>query len=256
MHWIARTGRSSEASTMSGLSRRASRSLSRASLHLLAALAMLALLPALSSAAPITYNFTSGSVALLAILDDGAQTSVLSGPSPVHLLLGGTYVAFDPDLGANGTITGLQLVPATTIHLDLDETLQGLDSISVTNAQINHLVGGGSIVLPTNEFYIATEVTGDVSGFLPGGIPFGPQSVSSIDSATYGDLSFSGNTVTLNIHGINIARFAQLPGPGPDVIVKANFTFVGVVPEPGTALLLGLGLGGLAVRRNGRAGAR
>ncbi len=204
------------------------------------------IVPGFAAAAPITYNFSSGSVNLYAILDDGGQTSVLSGPSPVNALLGGTFVTFDPDLGPYGTVTGLQLIPATTLNLDLDESLVGLDTISVENAEINHVIGGGSVVLATNEFYIATVVTGDVSGFLPGGIPFGPQSVSSLNSATYGDLSFSGNTVTLNIHGINIARFAQLPGPGPDVLVKANFTFVGVIPEPGTAILLGLGLGALS----------
>lgn len=205
--------------------------------------------PSLTAAAPITYTFDSGSVNLSAILDDGSLTSVLEGPSPINVLLGGTSVTFDAAVGPYGTITGLQLIPATTLNLDLDEALVGLDTVSVSNAQINHQVGGSSLVLPTNEFYIATIVTGDISGFLPGGIPYGPTSVTSLDSASYGDISFSGNTVTLNLHGINIARFAQLPGPGPDVIVKANFTFVGVIPEPGTALLLGLGLGGLAAGR-------
>jgi hypothetical protein len=201
--------------------------------------------PSFAAAAPVTYAFDSGTVALSALLD-GSLTSVLEGPSPINILLGGTSVTFDADIGPNGTITGLQLVPSTTLNLDLDESLVGLDTISVTNAQINHQVGGTSLVLPTNEFYIATVVTGDVAGFLPGGIPFGPTSVTSLDSASYGDISVSGNTITLNLYGINIARFAQLPGPGPDVLVKANFTFVGVIPEPGTALLIGLGLGGLS----------
>ena len=205
--------------------------------------------PSFVSAAPITYTFNSGSVNLTAILDDGSLTSVLEGPSPVSVLLGGTSVTFDADLGSNGTITGLQLIPATTLNLNLNEGLVGLDTISVSNAQINHQVGGSSVVLPNNEFYIATIVTGDVSGFLPGGVPYGPVSVTSLDSATFGDLSISGNQITLNLFGVNVARFPQLPGPGPDVLVKANFTFVGVIPEPGTAILLGLGLGGLAAGR-------
>ena len=46
----------------------------------------------------------------------------------------------------------------------------------------------------------------------------------------------------LGIFGVNIATFRQVNNPGPDIIVKADFTFIGtLVPEPGTALLLGLG---------------
>lgn len=209
----------------------------------------LLVVPALATAAPITYVFTSGTVTLRAILDDGTVTSVLSGPTPVHVLLGGTSVTFDPAGGINGSLIDFELVPASLIHLDLDESLVGLDTISVANARLVNDTSTQSFVSPAGDFFVNTIITADVSGFLPGGIPFGPESVTSIDSAVTGNLGIAGDTITFNLSGINIARFAQLPGPGPDVLVKADFTFIGVIPEPGTALLLGLGLGALAARR-------
>lgn len=221
----------------------------------LAAATIFALLlaPVLASAAPITYAFTSGTVTLRAILDDGTVTSVLSGPTPVNVLLGGTSVTFDPAGGINGSLIDFELVPASLLLLDLDESLVGLDTISVANARLVNDTSTQSFVSPTGEFFVNTIITADVSGFLPGGIPFGPESVTSIDSEVTGNLGVAGDTITFNLAGINIARFAQLPGPGPDVLVKADFTFIGtVVPEPGTALLIGLGLAGLSAARRGR----
>jgi hypothetical protein len=218
-------------------------------------LALLALLvvPTFASAAPITYQFTSGTVTLRAILDDGTVTSVLSGPSPVSVLLGGTSVTFDPAGGINGSLIDFELVPASVLNLDLNEALVGLDTISVLNARLVNDTSTQSFVSPTGEFFVNTIMTGDVSGFLPGGIPFGPESVTSLDSEVTGTLGLAGDSITFNLSGINIARFAQLPGPGPDVLVKADFTFFGVVPEPGTALLIGLGLAGLSASRRANA---
>lgn len=218
-----------------------------------AAIGALLLAPALASAAPITYAFTSGTVTLRAILDDGTVTSVLSGPSPVHVLLGGTSVTFDPDGGINGSLIDFELVPASLLELDLDESLVGLDTISVANARLVNDTSTQSFVSPIGQFFVNTIITADVSGFLPGGIPFGPESVTSIDSEVTGSLGVAGDTITFNLAGINIARFAQLPGPGPDVLVKADFSFVGtVIPEPGTVLLIGLGLAGLSATRRSR----
>ncbi len=219
----------------------------------LAAIAVCLLAPGLVSAAPITYAFTSGTVTLRAILDDGTVTSVLSGPSPVNVLLGGTSVTFDPDGGINGSLIDFELVPASLLELDLDESLVGLDTISVANARLVNDTSTQSFVSPTGQFFVNTIITADVSGFLPGGIPFGPESVTSIDSEVTGSLGIAGDTITFNLAGINIARFAQLPGPGPDVLVKADFSFVGtVIPEPGTALLIALGLGTLSASRRAR----
>ncbi|MBY0398722.1 PEP-CTERM sorting domain-containing protein [Myxococcota bacterium] len=216
-----------------------------------AALASLVLLTlaSVAGAAPITYGFSSGSVTLRAVLD-GTATSVLAGPAPAQILLGGTSVTFDPTAGAYGTLTGLLLVPTTTINLDLDQNVVALDSVSIDNSSLTNQVGATGVLNLFGQFNIATVMSGDVSGLLPGNIAFGPQSASSLDSAASGLLGVSGDTLTLALTGVNIARFAQLANPsGPDVIVKADFTFVGIVPEPGTAILIGLGLGGLAATR-------
>ena len=202
--------------------------------------------PIVASAAPTTYHFSSGTVTLLAVLDDGAFTSVLSGPSPVSVLLGGTSVTFDPDGGINGSLIDFELVPASVLNLDLNQSLVGLDTIAVLNARLVNNPSFLTFVGPLGEFFANTIMTADVSGTLGGGGAFGPASVTLIESQVTGGLSISGNTVNFNLAGINIARFAQLPGPGPDVLVKANFSFVGVIPEPGTAILLGLGLAGLS----------
>ncbi|MFO0688746.1 MAG: PEP-CTERM sorting domain-containing protein [Myxococcota bacterium] len=219
-----------------------------ASVALLASLVLL-LVPALAGAAPTIYGFSSGSVTLRAVLD-GTTTSVLSGTTPVEILLGGTSVTFDPAAGSYGTLTGLLLVPTSTIDLDLDQSVVTLDTVSIDNSSLTNQVGSTAALNVFGQFNIPTVLSGDVSGTLPGNIPFGPQPATSLDSSASGLIGVSGDTLTLSLVGVNIARFAQLPaGSGPDVIVKADFTFVGIVPEPGTALLLGLGLGGLAAVR-------
>lgn len=217
---------------------------------LLASLALL--VPALAGAAPTTYGFSSGTMTLRAVLD-GTSTSVLSGPVPVEILLGGTSVTFDPAVGPYGTLTGLLLIPTTTINLDLDQAIVALDTVSIENSSLTNQVGSTGALNVFGQFDITTVLSGDVSGTIPAlpvSIPFGPESVTSIDSAAAGLIGVSGDTISLSMAGVNIARFRQLPiGSGPDVIVKADFTFIGIVPEPGTALLLGLGLGGLAAVR-------
>lgn len=221
----------------------------------LVALALGLLLPALAGAVPTVYNFTSGSVTLRAVLDDAQNTPILAGGAPVEILLGGTSVTFDAAAGPFGTLTGMLLIPASTINLDLDENVVSFDSVSIENSSLINEIGSTAALNAFGQFTIPTVLSGDVSGIIqPGNIAFGPEFASSLDSSAAGLLGVTGDTLTLGLTGVNIARFAQLPlGLGrPDVLVKADFTFVGVVPEPGTALLLGLGLAGLSASRRRR----
>ncbi|MEZ4332581.1 MAG: PEP-CTERM sorting domain-containing protein [Myxococcota bacterium] len=214
-------------------------------------LAALAVFLTPTIAASTTYNFTSGQVQITAVIQ-GTATSVLEpGTSPVTVPLGGSFVDFDALAGPNGTITGLELVPTGSFLLDLDQTVAGFDVIEISNAMLVESPGATGAVSGLGSFAIDTILSGTVTG-MGGPPPATP--ITSLQSGTSGIVGISGDTLTLGLFGINIATFQSLATPGVYVEVKADFTFVGhtVVPEPSTALLVGLGLSGLAFRGKGR----
>ena len=79
-------------------------------------------------------------------------------------------------------------------------------------------------------------------------VPFGFANFSAT-----GTIFVDGNS-QLELNGITLGQIdPDGPGGNPPLVLKADINFTGV-PEPGTALLLGLGIAGLAgVRRSGRA---
>lgn len=197
-------------------------------------------------AASTTYNFTGGQVQITAVIQ-GTATSVLEpGTSPVTVPLGGSFVDFNPLAGPNGSITGLELIPTGSFILDLDQTVAGFDIIQISNAMLVENPGSTGPVSGLGSFAIDTILSGTVTG-IGGPPPATP--ISSLQSGTSGIVGISGDTLTLGLFGINIATFQSLATPGVFVEVKADFTFIGVVPEPTTALMLGLGLCGLAAGR-------
>ena len=199
-----------------------------------------------ATAAPATYALDSGSAILRVTLDDGNATNVLTGTSTVNVTLDGSNVVFDPAASANGTLLSIVLTAAGPIDLDLDQNVVALDTLQITNSMLTNDVGATAALSGLGSFILDTLMSADVSGVFPDTSAFGPVAIQSQTSGATGSLAVSGNQLNLGIFGVNIATFAQTANPDPNapaVVVKADFTFVGtLVPEPGTALLLGLGL--------------
>ena len=209
----------------------------------LIALLLLYIAPSSAAAAPATY-FGSGT-ADLTVINTTLGGSALDQPTPVNIALGGSTVTVDLALGAHGTLLALKLMPQSSFTLDLDETQVALDVIEITNSMLTEALGATAALTSSGSFSLDTEMTGIVTGVT---IPFGPAPFADNTSGATGFLGVNGNQVTLGLVGVNVATFDSMgmpPGTG-DIEVKADFTFVGVIPEPGTALLLGLGLAGLA----------
>lgn len=212
-------------------------------------------------ATPQTYLFTSGNVVIRAI-NTNTNASVLSGPTSVNVPLGGTFVVFDPATGTNGTILDLQFVPLGDFTLVLDPIEAALREITVSNAMLINAPGSpddATADVVGNAFNLDTEMSADVSGFfpdisVPDDNPYPSTYYSSQTSTLGGSIFVNGNTLQLGILGVNIARFGTALDPySEDIQVKADFFFTStLVPEPGTALLMGLGLVGLAGARPNR----
>lgn len=217
----------------------------------LTTLAAVLLSPAIGTAA--TYFFTGGSVQLTAVIQ-GTTTSVLEpGTSPVTIPLGGSFVEFDLLAGPNGTVTGLELIPTGSFNLDLNQTVSGFDLVQISGASLVEALGATGVVSGGGSFAIDTVMSATITGV--GGPP--PATfVSSLQSGSTGILGVSGDTLTLGLFGINLATFASLNNPGEIIEIKADFSFIGVVPEPTTAILLGLGLAGLNAAGRRRRGWR
>jgi hypothetical protein len=222
----------------------------------------IALLLATSSAnaVPMIYAFDSGTATLSVTLDDVGQTNVLdptAQPSvTVNVALDGSQVVYDPIAGPpDGTLLSLMLTAATaslgslSIDLTMDSAQVDLTSLSIIDAMLNN-DSGASAILSGSSFLLDTIMDATVSGVRPDTSTFGPVPSSSLTSQATGSLFVSGSQINIGLFGINLATFAQIVAegdpPAPDIVVKADFTFVGtLVPEPGTALLLGMGLIGL-----------
>ena len=201
-----------------------------------------------AQAAPITYFFTGGSATVSATF---GTTTIGAGSIP----LTGTQVTFDaavPEVVSfSFDSTGPHVIPLTGI-------LTGT-SITLSNVQItpgvpftNFSVTGGPSVFNYTIGTVDVDATAALSGLI--NAPAAP--VGLTNPFITGQLTLGGGG-EMQITGITLGSLILPPAlpffPGGEVSIKADIIFTGIVPEPGTALLLGSGIALIgAVGRRGR----
>jgi hypothetical protein len=203
-----------------------------------------------AGAVPITYYFTGGDVTVTATGGGG------SSAGPAIIALNGASVTVDEgtltlsainlSVGSSGTIP---ISPAyngyTSIHIDFASLTASAGTLTLNDpgppAEYGYTIGpvmvaGQFDATNANPIY---DLTDQYFGF-------------NNPSAT-GTIFVDAMTGDLFLDGITLGSIDP-DGPGglDPLVLKGDFTFTGMVPEPGTALLLGFGLVGLA--RFGRRG--
>ena len=203
------------------------------------------LLAAPSWSAPVPYLVTGGSAQIL-------------------VFVGGFLVGSTQSPGLSGTLTidsaaqsldDLNLVLDPNISLSLTSPYGGYDTITIESASLTSDVGFSSSLLSSTpqSFTVAAgslTVNGSWGASDSGGVapPVSGAPISypvPLMTAVLTSVPLVNSTlVTLN--AINGASF----GEPNDLVVQASFAVTGatIIPEPGTALLAGLGLAVLAAR--------
>jgi hypothetical protein len=204
-----------------------------------------------SSAVPITYVFVSGEVTLVASQDD----SILAGPENVSLT--GVSVTVDTDPGFLDLNSLTFAVGSFAAPVTLTPDYAGYDTFNLDGALVSGTGGSISLVAagPPDEysFSITLGVTGQFDATSPTD-PTPPNITDALftlpGAAGSGTLFIDGNDLFLTSFVIGEIDPDGDGGESP-LLVKGDFVFVALVPEPTTALLLGGGLVALAgvVRR-------
>ena len=207
-------------------------------------------LPGVSAAT--SFFFTSGTATITATA--GASTVVAA----TVINIDGLFVDFD-DTGSGQLVDFLITFPQSPL-LNLSTPYGGFDQVVIESADISPGVGFNNI---SN-----VNVGGGVYTFLAG-----PTDINGVYSAYDSTLtnapvlnvpvpftvtSYINGTVnvilgTLELNGITLTQLpGGLFGEPNNLVVKADIMFTGLVPEPGTGLLVGMGLTMMAMKRRSR----
>jgi hypothetical protein len=200
-----------------------------------------------AAATPVTFLFSSGSAKVTATA--GATTIV-----DTTIALDGVFVTFDPAVPelVDFSITAPQSAPISMLA-----PYGGYDTFVVESASIDPAVGFSNFSIsqtgPNSWSFLVGLV--DVAGIYSASSTSGtPPPASNLPAPFTGPSFINGtldtNLMTFELLGVTLTELpgAQFGEPN-DLIVKADLTWSGVVPEPGTGLMLGLGLAGLATSR-------
>jgi hypothetical protein len=210
----------------------------------------LASLPGVSAAT--SFYFTSGSATVTAT---AGGSSVLSA---TVVAIDGVFIEFDE--AGNGQLVDFDITLPQSGTLNLSTPYGGYDQVVIESADLspgigfsnlnNQNLGGGIYTFlagPTdiNGVYSASDSTLTNPPMMNVPVPFVDTSLlSGTVNVTLGTLELTGITLTMLPGGAF--------GEANDLVVKADISFTGLVPEPGTGLLMGVGLTLMTIRRRSR----
>jgi hypothetical protein len=206
-----------------------------------------------AGAVPVVYSFASGDVTITATV--GAAT--VAGPVTVGLT--GISVVVDE---ATLTVNSILFTVGSSGSVAISPAYLGYTSINIDFASLTAAAGILTLVdpgPPTEYGYnigpVSVAGQFDAVNVIPAmnlnNVPFG-----FVNPSASGSVFIDPGLGELFLDGITLGQIdPDGPGGAPALVLKGDFTFTGIVPEPGTALLLGFGIAGLAGlrRRSSRA---
>lgn len=205
-------------------------------------------------AAPIQYDFTSGT-ATLSLTGPAAlgSPSLLAPGSAVSLT--GTQITFD---AAALQLTTFQVVDAGPSNVNGASVLAGT---TLTLSNLNIAPGAGYLTLSasgTNPYlYLVGPIAVSGSYTLSGAIIQAATPFSGTNPSLSGQITLSGANTQLLLTGITLGSFTLPANLGPPLAgqtgtLKADIVFNGLVPVPAALPLFGSALGILGIPFLGR----